>query len=70
MCSENVLKNRLQRDIDKKIRSADIIERSVSRIKLYEDMDSTVKIDTDSMTAEQTADEIITTVEGKCLENT
>ncbi len=39
------------------VRQADVIERSVARIPLYEGLD-TVRIDTDGKTAWETAEEI------------
>ncbi|MFQ7125004.1 MAG: hypothetical protein ACLRPR_07860 [Eisenbergiella sp.] len=39
------------------LRQADVIERSVARIPLYEGLD-TVRIDTDGKTAWETAEEI------------
>lgn len=54
VCSEDALRKRLQKDVDAKIRSADVIERSIARIGCYEGL-STEKIDVSCMTPEQTA---------------
>ena len=54
ICSPEALKERLQGDIDAGIRQADILDRSIPRIKLYEEL-STVKIDTTDRTPGQIA---------------
>jgi len=61
MCDVDVLRKRLQKDIDAGIRSEDVIQRSIARIGLYEKMD-TEKIDVSHITSEQAAEKII---EGK-----
>ena len=58
VCSETALKNRLEMDVQKGIRKADVIDRSIQRLKLYNNMD-TIKIDVSDITPEQTAGEII-----------
>lgn len=58
ICSEKTLKERLQKDINTGIRTADIIEKSVKRIPLYLKL-STVKIDTSNLTVAETAKEIV-----------
>ena len=57
ICSEKVLKERLQKDIDSGIRTADVINRSITRISLYENLD-TVKIDVSNKNVDSIADEI------------
>ena len=57
LASENTLRNRLQADVDSGIRTADVIERSVARIPLYQEL-STIKVDTDHKTISAIADEI------------
>ncbi len=52
------LRNRLASDITRRIRTADIIVRSVARINLYSLLD-TVKIDTSNTTVCEIANEII-----------
>lgn len=54
VCSEEVLRSRLQKDIDAGIRTPDILERSVARLPLYEQL-NTVRIDTTDMKADKTA---------------
>lgn len=61
ICSETALKNRLEMDVQKGIRKADVIDRSIQRLKLYNNMD-TIKIDVSDITPEQTAGEIIKSV--------
>lgn len=58
ICSEKALKSRLEIDVQNGIRSADVIDRSVQRIKLYKNMD-TVKIDVSDIDPEEVADEIV-----------
>ena len=58
LCSEKVLRERIQKDIDNQLRSSDVIERSIGRIHLYEKLD-TVKIDVSEKTVAETAHEIM-----------
>ncbi len=58
ICDVDVLKKRLQKDIDAGIRSEDVIQRSIARIGLYEKLD-TEKIDVSHITSEQAAERII-----------
>ena len=58
MCDVDVLRKRLQKDIDAGIRSEDVIQRSIARIGLYEKLD-TKKIDVSHITPEQAAERII-----------
>ncbi|MBQ7944222.1 MAG: AAA family ATPase [Lachnospiraceae bacterium] len=51
------LRERLTADVDKGIRSVDIIDRSIARIPLYQAL-NTIKIDTSSKTVQMIADEI------------
>lgn len=57
VCSEQELIRRLQKDIIAGIRTPDIIERSIARIPLYQQLD-TIKIDTSGKIAEAIANEI------------
>ncbi len=57
VANENSLRNRLSIDVDKGIRAADVIERSVSRIPLYQSL-NTIKIDTNEKTVGMIANEI------------
>lgn len=54
--SDNLM-NRLTRDVQKGIRSADVIERSMARIPLYQAL-NTIKIDTNNKTIPMISDEI------------
>ena len=58
ICDSKTLKNRLQKDIDSGIRTADIIDRSMERIPLYQGL-NTIKIDTTSKSIDRVANEII-----------
>ena len=51
------LRERLKADVEKGIRTADVIDRSVARIPLYQTLD-TIKIDTSNKTVQMIADEI------------
>ena len=55
VCNEAVLAQRLQNDIDAGCRHVDIIERSQSRLPLYDDL-NTIKIDVSSMTPDEVAE--------------
>ena len=52
------LRKRLIADVENGIRTADVIDRSVARISLYQTLD-TIKIDTSNKTVQMIADEII-----------
>lgn len=52
------LRKRLTADVEKGIRSADVIDKSVARIPLFQTLD-TIKIDTSNKTVQMIADEII-----------
>jgi len=58
ICDADVLRKRLQKDIDAGIRSEDIIQRSIARIGLYEKL-NTEKIDVTHITPELVAEKII-----------
>ncbi|MCH5142096.1 MAG: AAA family ATPase [Clostridiales bacterium] len=57
-CDEKTLRERLQKDIEKGVRTADVIDRSIERLPLYRDLKS-IKIDTTSKSIEAIAKEII-----------
>lgn len=57
ICDEETLKNRLQLDIKNGIRSTDVIEKSLARLKRYKNLD-TNKIDTSQKSPEEVAEEI------------
>jgi broad-specificity NMP kinase len=54
LCRKNALTQRLEKDIHAGIRQPDILERSINRIPLYQELD-TIKIDVSDLTAEETA---------------
>ncbi len=54
VCRESALRARLQKDVDARVRLPEVIGRSVSRIPLYEGLD-TVKIDVSDISASQAA---------------
>ncbi|MCD8075567.1 MAG: AAA family ATPase [Lachnospiraceae bacterium] len=58
LCSEQALRERLHNDVQKGIRQEDIIEKSLQRIPLYQNL-NTAKIDTTGKTIDQVAKEII-----------
>lgn len=55
---ETNLRNRLSSDIARGLRTADVIDRSVGRTRMYQVLD-TVKIDTSNKTVREIADEIL-----------
>ena len=55
---ETNLKNRLSSDIADGIRTADVIDRSIARISMYQKLD-TVMVNTNGKTAREIADEIM-----------
>ena len=57
MCTPDALIQRLQRDVDAGIRQADVIERSMARLPLYDGLD-TIKLDVSTRMPEQAAAEI------------
>ncbi len=57
LCDENTLKERLTKDVENGIRTADIIERSVERIELYNNL-NTIKIDTTNKSIDEICEEI------------
>lgn len=58
VCSIEALKERLTKDVDVGNRTEDILLRSLERIPLYEQLNTT-KVDVSNITAEQAADFII-----------
>lgn len=57
ICTPDALTQRLQRDVDAGIRQADVIERSMARLPLYDGLD-TIKLDVSTRMPEQAAAEI------------
>jgi broad-specificity NMP kinase len=62
VCSQAALRSRLEIDVQKGLRHADLIDRSLERLALYEKMD-TIKLDVSTLTPEQAAMEIIKIVQ-------
>lgn len=57
VCDEGMLRQRLQRDIDRGLRTPDVIPRSLERLTHYGAL-NTVRLDTTGMTPEETAEAI------------
>jgi len=55
VCTEQALRQRLEKDITQGLRSRDVLERSISRLTMYDILD-TIKIDTSGKHPEQIAD--------------
>lgn len=55
VCSRGALQERLQKDINAKIRERDVILRSLERIALYEKLE-TIKVDVSDISPEQAAE--------------
>lgn len=58
VCSEQELIQRIQKDITAGIRTADVIERSIARISLYQEL-NTIKINTSGKNIEEIISEIV-----------
>ena len=58
ICEKDSLKCRLQKDVNEKIRTEDVINRSLSRLKYYELL-STEKVDVSKITPKEAAEYII-----------
>lgn len=58
ICSREALKMRLQKDVDAKIRQADVILRSLERLPLYEKLE-TAKVDVSDISPERAAELIV-----------
>ena len=61
ICGADELRKRLQKDVDAGIRSEDVIQRSIARVGLYEDLD-TEKIDVSHITPGQAAESVINSI--------
>ena len=57
VCSQEVLRARLEKDIESGIRTPDILERSVKYMSLYNNLNTT-KIDTSSLTTSEVVQKI------------
>ena len=62
VCTENALRERLEKDIRDGVRKEDVISRSLSYLPLYDKLD-TMKIDVSEKSAEKIAEEIIRTAD-------
>lgn len=58
ICDEVSLKKRLEEDVNKGIRTAEVIERSIARIPLYQELE-TIKIDTSNKSVEVVVKEVL-----------
>lgn len=58
ICSETALRTRLQKDVDAGIRTEDVIQRSIERIPLYQEL-NTCKVEVSEITPEQAANFIL-----------
>ena len=58
ICNEDTLKGRLQKDINEGKRLPNVIERSITRMELFQELD-TVKVVTDRKTVKEIVDEIV-----------
>ena len=57
IADESSLRKRLEADVERGIRSADVIERSIMRVQMYQTLD-TIKIDTTNKTVQMIVDEM------------
>ena len=58
VCTEDALRERIEKDIEKKLRKKDVMERSLSYLPLYDALD-TVKIDVSGKALGKIAEEIM-----------
>ncbi len=58
LCDENTLRERLEKDVANGIRKADVIERSIERIELYNELNS-VKINTTGKSIDEVCEEMM-----------
>lgn len=58
VCDAHTVRARLQKDVDRGIRAADVIERSLKYLPLYDSL-NTVKLYTSCKTAEEAAEKIM-----------
>lgn len=58
VCDKEALTKRLQKDIDDGIRSMDVMDRSIGRIVMYQEVNS-IKIETSCKSVDAIAKEII-----------
>lgn len=58
VCSEEVLKKQIQKDIDLGIRTHDVLQRSIDRMELYKQLDS-IQIDKSELSIHETVKKIM-----------
>lgn len=58
ICNEEVLRNRLEKDVGSGLRTPDVIDRSLARIPCYHKL-KTMKVDTSNKMVDEIVDEII-----------
>lgn len=58
ICSEDALRRRLTKDVLMGLRTEDVIQRSIARLKLYDELD-TIKIDTSALDYNEVAEKIL-----------
>ena len=63
ICSENALRERLEQDVNKGIRTVDVVERSIARIPLYQAL-NTKKVDTTNKSVETIVRELASSLDG------
>lgn len=64
VCEESILKERLMRDVALGKRSLELIERTIARLPLYENL-NTIKVDVSHCTSEEAANMIIEDIRKK-----
>ena len=62
ICSENALRERLEKDVMKGIRTIDVIERSIARLPLYQEL-NTKKINTTNKSVETIVSELASSLD-------
>ena len=62
ICSENALRERLEKDVLTGIRTVDVIERSIARLPLYQEL-NTKKIDTTNKNVETIVSELASSLD-------
>lgn len=57
LAGERSLRDRLQKDVRRGLRTADVLQRSIERIPLYQNL-NTIKVETDGKSVQRIVDEI------------
>ena len=68
VCSQATLRERLKKDIAGGVRTADVVERSLAKLPLYNQLD-TVKVDTDNRSVKSITEQLLRLDDNR-LENT